>query len=197
MKKITWILFFILSSISFAAEDLLDQRDIEIKSLRYGDVIALTAENLKDVLAEYKIALGPGFSLIKPLKVSGTQSNPNLTTVVRKCVVFVCRNVEFDADVTIDEVEGECLENYYLKADLQRSGQLLTDVYDNFYTKICVNPSAQGAKVLLTSYATRARNYNGGPVASIIKEFLELQITPIMTALKTKLDANIRVIDGN
>ncbi len=191
------IFLFVFSSLTFATDDLLDQRELTIKGERFGDVIALTAENLKDVLDGYKIALGPGFSIVKPLVVSGTQASPKLQATVRKCFAFVCRDVEVDADLTIDQVEGECEVNYYLKADLQKSGELLTDVYDDFHTTICANPSSEGATLVLTSHATRARYYSGGIIASTIQEFLRLQISPIMESLQIELNENIRVVNGH
>lgn len=195
--KITALLFLILfSTLTFATDDFLDRRELSIKSERYGDVIALTAENLKDVFDNFKIAVGSGFTLVKPLVVSGTQAMPNLQATVRKCFAFVCRNVELDTDVTVSEVNGECAENYLLKADLQKSGELLTDVYDNFYTTICAQPTSDGAKVTLTTYATRSPNYSGGVIASTIQDFLRLQITPIMNSLQTQLNHNIRIVHG-
>lgn len=196
MKNLTLAFLLFLPSLSFATDDLLDKRELTVKSQRFGDVIALTAENLKDVLDGYKVALGPGFSMVKPLVVSGTQAAPNIQATIKKCFAFVCKNVELDADLTVTQVEGECEENYYLKADLSKSGELLTDVYDNFFSVICAKRSGEGATVTLTSYATRARTYNGGIIASTIQEFLELQIPSIMQSLQTELNKNIRIIDG-
>lgn len=195
MKPFSLCLLLTLSTLSFASDDLLDKRDLTVKSHRFGDVIALTAENLKDVLDGFKIALGPGFSIVKPLVVSGTQASPNITATIKKCFAFVCKNAEVDADLSVTQVQGDCDENYYLKADLQKSGELLTDVYDNFYSVICAKRSPEGATVTLTSYATRARTYNGGLIASTIQEFLELQIPPIMHSLQTELNKNIQIVE--
>lgn len=197
IKLLTLSVLLSISTLAFATDDLLDRRELPLKSERFGDVIALTAQNLKDVLDGYQIALGPGFSIVKPLVVSGTQAAPNIQATVRKCFAFVCRNVEVDADLTITKVDGECDENYYLKADLHKSGELLTDVYDHFYTQICARRSSEGATISLTSYASRADTYNGGLIASTIQEFLELQITPIMESLQTELNKNIRIVEGH
>ncbi len=197
MKILSLATLLLFSSLSFAKDDFLDERNLVIKSERFGDVISLTAENLKDVFVSYKIALGSGLSIVKPLVVSGTQAAPNIKVTLRKCVTIVCQTVELDADLTITKVDGACDENFFLKADLQRSSDTLTDVYDYFYTTICANRSAEGAKATLSSYAFRARTYNGGIVASTIRDILQLQIAPIMKSLQTELDENIRVIDGN
>lgn len=196
MKFITLAFLLISSTISFANDDLLDKQVLTIKSDRFGDVFDLTAQNLKNVFSRYKIVLGSGFSIVKPLVVSGTQANPNITATLKKCVAFVCRDVAVDADLTVNKVQGACDENYYLKADLQRSGDMLTNVYDYFYSNICAKKTAEGAEVTIISYAARARTYNGGPIASTIQSFLRLQIDPIMASLQVELNKNIKVVDG-
>ena len=197
MKIITLGLFIIFSSLAFAKDDFLDKRELVINSERFGDVISLTAENLKDVFLGYKIAVGPGLSIVSPLVVSGTQASPNMRVTLKKCITIICETVSLDADLTITKVDGTCDENFILKADLQRSSDTLTEVYDYFYTTICANRSAQGANTILTSYAFRANTYSGGIVASTIKDILQLQIAPIIKSLQTELDKNIQVIDGN
>lgn len=195
MKNFTILFFLLYSSFIFAQDDSLDRQDITIKSQRFGDVISLTAENLKDVFMGYKVALNSGLSIVKPLEVSGTQANPNIKVSLKKCVAFVCQTVKLDIDLTISKVEGSCDENFYLKAELDRSSSTLTDVYEYFYTTICAKRSPEGAKVTLSSFATRARSYNSGMVASNIKQILQLQIAPIIKSLQTELNKNIQIID--
>lgn len=197
MKAITLGIFLIFSSLAFGKDDLLDKRELAIRSERFGDVITLTAENLKDVFLGYKIALDSGLTIVKPLVISGTQANPNMKVTLKKCIAIICETVSLDADLTITKVNGACDENFVLKADLQKSSDRLTEVYDYFYTTICANGSAQGAKAVLTSYAFRASTYSGGFIASTIKDILQLQIAPILKSLQTELDKNIRIIDGN
>lgn len=197
MKTITLATLLVLSSIAFAKDDLLDKRELSIKSERFGDVIALTAENLKDVFLGYKIALGSGLSIVRPLVVSGTQANPNMRVTLKKCVAFVCETVSLDADLTITKVDGACEENFILKADLHKSSATLTVVYDYFYTTICANGSAQGGSAVLTTYAFRASTYNGGFIASTIKDILQMQVAPIVKSLQAELNKNIQIIDGN
>jgi hypothetical protein len=196
MKILAFTFVLLFPLLTFAKEDLLDKSELVIKSERFGDVISLTAENLKDVFMGYKIALSQGLSIVKPLVVSGTQAGPNIRVSLKKCVTIVCNTVDLDADLSITKVEGRCDENFFLKADLQKSSYTLTEVYDYFYTTICANRSAQGAKVSLTSYAFRARTYSGGIVASTIRDILQIQITPILKSLQTELDKNIQIIDG-
>lgn len=197
MKYLSIILLFVSSTLTFAKDDLLHTQELSIKSGRYADVIDLTAANLKDVFKDFKLVMGPGFSVVKPLMISGTQAMPNFRATLKKCVTIICETVDVDADLVISEAQGSCAENYYLKADLDKSGELLTNVYEYFFSVICVNPSPEGATATLKTYAARARGYSGGPIASTIKDFLRLQIAPLMSSLQRQLDENIRVIEGN
>jgi hypothetical protein len=184
-------------SLAHAFDDFLSKEELEIKSIKYEQVVELTAINLKPVFDHYKIALGSGFSIVRPLQVLGTNSNPILQGTLKKCIAFICQDVDLDASVTITKIHGPCDVNYFLKADLSRSSHWLTGEYEYFATTVCANHSADGAKGTLNSYAHRASTYGGGPIASTIFNFLLLQIEPIMNSLHARLNENIKVVEGS
>ncbi len=197
MKKLILILCLSsLTTLAFAKDDFLSQQDLDIKTGHYEEAIFKTAENLKAIFDHYKIALGPGFYIVKPLEVVGTRSNPVLKGILKKCISFICHDVDLDASLTITKVQGPCDVNYYLKADLSRSSSLLTDIYEYFSTTVCAKRTVSGAHITLSSSAHRAGTYIGGPISSNILSFLGLQIEPIKNSLETELNKNIKMIEG-
>lgn len=192
--KANWILivFAVLSSGSvWAASDALAQQRLTIRSQDAAGVLQRTVDNVKDVFERYHVALDSGTQIVSPLQVGGTQSHPVIKVTLKKCVTLICQTVNLDAEISVDPVSGSCAKNFVLTADMERSGQLLTDVYDRFDVAICMNNVDSASATLdLTATAHRAPKYSSGVVQKQIFQLLQLQISPIVRALNETLQAN-------
>lgn len=179
------------SSLVWAASDSLAQERLTIRSSDAAGVLQTTVENVKDVFERYEVALDSGTQIVSPLQVGGTQSHPVIKVTLKKCVAFICKTVNLDSEISVDPSSGSCAKNFVLTADLQRSGQILTDVYDRFNVAICMkNVDGQTATLDLTATAHRAPSYESGMIQKQIFQLLQMQIRPIVKALNETLHEN-------
>lgn len=190
-------LLFVVASISFSAaparaeHDFLAQKSLTIQSPNPARVLERTAENPKAIFLRYAPKLDSSSKVISPLQIGGTQENPTVKVSIRKCVAFICQNVDLDAEISLRETTGSCKKNYALYADLRRSSTTLSDIYDRLDVKICFHQRiSTEAQLQLEAYAHRAPKYSGGVVQREIMDFLKLQVQPITQALAETLKSN-------
>lgn len=186
-----WILSVFSASLVQAASDNLAQERLTYRSTNVEGVLQVTVDNVKDVFERYQVALDSGTKIVSPLQVGGTQNRPVIKVTLKKCVTIVCKTVSLDAEISVEPTSGSCAKNFMLTADLERSGQILTDVYDRFNVAICMKKTdAQTAILDLVATAHRAPKYESGLVQKQIFQLLQLQIRPIVKALNETLRAN-------
>ena len=129
--------------------------------------------------------------IVSALRVGGTSDQPVLKMRLKKCVLFICKTVDFNGEVSIKETSGACQKNYLLQTDLSRSGSDLTDVYDRLDVTLCFNRGADNQGLLkIVARAHRAPEYSAGMMQKAIYDLLQLQIKPMMKALSETLKVN-------
>lgn len=193
MKKILWVICFLISPIATALAgpaDRLVKTEFTFSAENPDRVLEATVEKLKDVFKRYRPVVDSGTTIISPLQVTGSQANPRLRMTAKKCVLFQCQTVELDASVTIREVSGTCRQNYVLDVDLTRSGEILAKNYEALKVNICYGAARSTGRVQGEAFALRAPTYGGGIIANEILKMLNLQIQPMSQAIKESLIAN-------
>ena len=181
----------ILSNFAWGASDLLARHTIRVQGPDAEAALNLTIQNPRAIFEKYEPVVGSGSEITSPLRLGGTESHPVLLMSIRKCVFVICKTVDLDAEISIREVTGKCDRNFMMDADLARSGQMLTDVYDRFNVSICFKKAAAGDGTLdFTAQAHQAPSYSSGIVQRNIFEMLQLQIGPITKAINDTLRNN-------
>jgi hypothetical protein len=174
----------------FAGSDLLAKRSFEFRASSPDTVLEKTVSDLRAVFRLYKPAFDSSTKVVRPLKVGGSTSHPTINLVAKKCVLFLCKEVELDATISIREVSGSCRRNYVLNADLSRSSEMLSDNYESLSVNICYQASGQKAVSQVEAYAHRAPRYSDGAVTKEIVKMLTMQIEPMTEALRKSLQSN-------
>ena len=192
MKNLILIVatFIATNTLAQNSSDLLAQESIKYQAANPDAVLQATVDNIKSVFDRYQVKLDRGMTIISPLQVGGTQNNPTIKTTIKKCVAFICKTVTLDAVVSISKSKGNCRANFVMTVDLDRSSQDLTDVYSRFDVKVCMNSNTQNAKIDLIASAKHAESYSEGIIQNEIFKILQLQISPIVSALSQTLKAN-------
>jgi len=179
-----------LSAQAIAPADRLASTEFIFSANNPDRVMEVTTAKLKDVFQRYRPVVDSSTTIISPLEVTGTQTNPRIQMTAKKCVFFQCQTVKLDASINIREVSGSCRQNYVLSADLSRSGEILATNYDSLRVNICYSSARANARVQGEAFALRASTYEGGIVANEILKMLTLQIPPMSQAIKESLAAN-------
>ena len=91
-----------------AGSDLLARKSFEFRAASPDAVLEKTVSDLRGVFRLYKPALDSSTKLIRPLVVGGSASHPTINLVAKKCGLFICKEVELDASISIREVSGSC-----------------------------------------------------------------------------------------
>jgi len=171
--------------------DFISQQVMPISGPDAEAALNQTVAELHDVFARFEPALDSETKIISPPQVSGTEAQPRLRVSMEKCVFFICKTVDIDADISIHEASGSCDRNLTLVADLARSSELLTSTYATLQVSICFKKAAAGAgSITLVAEATHAAAYSTGIVQQQLFQTLKLQTSPIIAALKQTLDRN-------
>jgi hypothetical protein len=193
MKLLITNLFLILS-FTFTAKaqnlDVILQKSLSLKTNNLELVLEKTINDIRPFVENFNIKLDSGTKITSAKVITGTQLQPVLKTSVKKCVFFVCQKIDLDAEFTLKEVNGNCNLNYQLSTDLQRSSQILTDLYSFINTDICINKTADGATASLTVTLLHAPNYNTGLLQKQAFGFIQLQGESILQSFKTVIKLN-------
>ncbi len=179
---------FCVSAASAAEYDFLAKQTLTVQGSEPRRTLDDTAADLRAVFEKYEPALDSGTRIVRPLRISGSQREPNLNIILEKCVIFICKTVELDAVVSVAETNGKCESNMVMSVNLNKSSQDLTDVYDQIDVNICLN----GRNLDMDAHARRADRYSSGPVQQEIFKLLRLQIKPIVTAVDETLKEKAR-----
>ena len=182
---------FFTASPVFAASDFLAEAIVKIDSLRSGEVLNRVVADPKAVFEFYQPALDSGSTIVRPVQVTGPADHPVMQVSIRKCVGFICKTVDLDADVTLREGRsGGCDRSFLMVAGLARSSDIVRNVYDRLDIQICFKASADGRGVLdLSASANQAPQYSQGIVQSEMFKMLKLQVAPIVNAIDQVLRA--------
>lgn len=175
---------------SFGGSDLLAKRSFEFRAASPDTVLEKTVSDLRAVFRLYKPVFDSSTKVIRPLSVGGSATHPTINLVAKKCVLFICKEVELDASLSLSEVSGSCRRNYVLTADLTRSSDMLSDNYESLSVNICYQASGQKASSEVVAYANRAPRYSDGAVTREIIKMLTMQIEPMTDALRKGLQNN-------
>lgn len=184
-------LLFLVSVAQANTHDALAKKSLTYQAADPSRVLTLTADNPKALFERYRPKLDSSSKITSPLQIGGTRDNPVIKVSIRKCVTFICQTVDLDAEVALSPISGSCDKNYFLQADLRRSSDTLSDVYDRLDVTICFKNTKSGeGQLQLVAQARRAPSYSGGVVQKQIMDFLQLQIDPIVSALAETLRTN-------
>lgn len=170
--------------------DTLLQESLTLKTKNLDLVLEKTINDIRPFVENFNIKLDSGTKITSPKVITGTTLQPVLKTSVKKCVFVVCQKIDLDAEFTLREVNGNCDLNYQLSTDLQRSSQVLTDLYSFINTDICINKTSVGANTTLTVTLIHANNYDTGVVQKQAFAFIKLQADSILESFKTVIQMN-------
>lgn len=170
--------------------DPIASRGFRYQAADPGRVLDLTTAKLKSVFQRYRPALDSGTSVIKPLVISGSETQPRLQMTLKKCVLFICETVSLDAVVSLRETRGSCTRNFVITADLTRSSELLAKNYRALRVNICAQLADASADLQIDAFAERGAGYESGTVTQEIFKLLSAQIPPMTNALTESLRAN-------
>lgn len=189
MKNIIFVGAMIFAPMLQAASDPMGQTAVTFQSVQPDEVLQSVVENLKLVFDRYKVRVDSGTQIVSPLRIGGTQMSPTMKVTLRKCVFFSCETVALDAVISIEAVQGQCLQNYLIEVDLTRSSPTQTEYYQALNVHVCYRTKGNTARIDLTGEAVRSTTYSRGIVQKEILKILQLQIPAIGTALKAALTA--------
>jgi hypothetical protein len=174
-----------------ASSDALGKLQIKISHNNSEIVLNKTLSDVRAVFQNYHPALDSSTKIKSPVRVSGSSTRPFVEVTMEKCVVIVCQTVDMKADITVKDTDGKCTKNFILRADLTRSSEILTNVYDSLDVVGCYQRSADGQGILtFGGSAHHAPKYSGGPIQNEIYQLLKLQLDPIASATKKVLKQN-------
>ena len=166
-----------------ADSDFLAQETINIGTTSDATLDRVT-NDIRSVFYKYKPAVDSSSKITKQLRVGGSSTHPVLQVSIQKCVLFVCKVVDLDAEVSITQVQGHCARNLLMNVDLAKSSTMLTDVYDHLNVGICLSRTRDGqGNLKMIGEAHHAAQYSSGIIQKQIFGLLQLQVKPIVKAL--------------
>ena len=175
----------LFSTTTFAASDFLAEQNIRMESTRSRDVLDKTAADPKAVLLHYQPVLDSGSQIVRPVRVTGTAKNPVLQMSVKKCVGPYCQTIDLDAAFSVHTVRGDCDVNYQMVADLNRSTDMLRDLYDELNVQICYQGQADGRGSLnIRGSVHQGPKYAQGMIRDELFKMLRMQVAPVVKALQ-------------
>lgn len=191
MFKFTLLAAFILTLNSQAeTQDILLKKTLVLKSNQIEIVLEKTENNIKPFVENFDVKLDSGSKITSPKQISGTQLQPVLKISIKKCIFLFCQNIDLDAEFTLIKTQGTCDFNYQLKADIQRSSALLSDLYLAINTDICIQKTADGANAELQLSLEHAPQYDEGVVQKIALGFIKLQADGLLESFSRVMKIN-------
>jgi len=179
---------FLSSAAGGADADFLGKQQIKIDSKNSEVVLGRVLGDIRQVFENYQPAVDSSTTVTSPVQVSGSSTHPFMQVTMKKCVFLFCETVEMKADITAREVSGKCDKNIVLKADISRSSDILSNLYDSLDFTICYSRAQDGTGVLdYAGSAHRAPSYQGGIVQGEVYGLMKLQVAPIGVAIKKAL----------
>ena len=195
------ILFSALLFPQFSQADTADTLASEHLVFESADgrrVLDNTRLDVRAIFESYEPVVDASSQIVAPKNVTGDPQAPRLELGIRACVFIICKTVMLDSDITIRPTAGKCEKNLLLKAQLQRSSPLLSNIYESLDVTICFNGLRNGPgrnsgatqyDLTVSASAHRAPTYNSGLVASNALRFLKLQIPSMLKALNSTLES--------
>lgn len=174
-----------VASAAQANSDFLGKQQVKIDGTKSDVILTRALGDLRSVFQNYRPALDSTTTVISPVQVSGSSTHPFMQVTMKKCVLLFCETVEMKADITAREVSGKCDKNIALSADITKSSEILSNLYDSLDFTICYTRSQDGSGTLdYSGSAHRASGYQGGVVQSEVYGLMKLQVAPIGAAIK-------------
>jgi hypothetical protein len=177
--------------------DLITQNEVSFHASDPDARLQEVVLNIKHVFERFRVVLDSSTHLVSPLQVTGSNSHPSLKASVEKCVLFVCKTVDLDGEITVHDLpltsfSRSCHRLLQLEVDLRRSSPAVTDIYEALKFDVCYRSTQSGSGHLsIQAFAEHAPRYQGGFMQTEAFSLLKLQIDPILQALQQTLsDAN-------
>ncbi len=169
-----------------AGSDFITQKKLKVSGADPIKTVERTTDDLRSVFEKYQPALDADTRVVRPLQIKGSRREPTMSMSLEKCVLFICQTVDLNADMSTEPAKGSCDRNFVMKIDLERSSQLVTDLYQSIDVKACL----KGSSLELRAEAIHAPRHERGPLQEEAFRLLKAQIDPIMKALNTSLKEN-------
>ena len=183
--------FCLLAASAFAAPksqiEELGSNTVVFKSANPTASIDNLVGNFKTVFDAYQPNMDNSTKVLVPAKIGGTNTNPTLHMVVKKCIFLICETVEFNVAVSVQNSQGACPRNFIVTADMSRSSAVLSDNYPKMLIGICAQPASPESQATLRFVAERGPRFKSGMIQGEILNILRLQVTPISLAIGTAL----------
>jgi len=190
MKAIFFSLVFAALSAAAQDADILLQKNLTLKALSLEKVMAKTESNIKVFADNFEVRLDRKSKIVTPKQVIGPILQPVYKVSVQKCVFLFCQTIDLDAEFSLKRLTGKCSYNYQLSVDLQRSTEMLSDLYSFINTDICIQKTAGGATATLQVNLVHASTYDTGAVQKNAFELISLQGQSILDSFVTTMKLN-------
>jgi hypothetical protein len=199
LRTLVSLLVVGISSVAIAAPkpppavDILGNQQVSVSGPNANAALDRSINDLKGIFQKYEVVVDSGTSITSPLEITGSQNLPVLQVSMKKCVIFVCEEVDFNGEVSLKELPGsaKCARNLQISIDLSRSGATLTKNYSSIEMSICFNADAKGAgKADIAAVAKRAAGFRKDIIQSNILQLLVLQVKPMTVAFSQSLAKN-------
>lgn len=183
--------FLVQTTFAFGASDSLGKQRVKIETTQSEAALQKTIGNLRGVFQNFRPGVDSATRVLSGPSVSGSSTHPYLKVSMERCVLLMCKTVDLDADITLQETKGTCKKNLLIQADLSRSSDTLSSVYDRLDFAICYNSAQDGRGAIeFTAAAHRAPSFDAGIVQAEVLTVIQLQVAPIARALQLALEAN-------
>ncbi len=192
MKLIIFLLVYAFATLAKAQnlEPVLEKK-LTLKTSNLSDVLIKTENNIKAFVDNFDIQLDSGTKFTSAKQVGGTILQPVLKVSVKKCVLFICQNIDLDAEFSLVTTPNKtCDYSYQLIADLQRSSLILTELYSNIITDICINSTTTGGNAQISISLQRAATFHSGIVQAETLKFIQLQTDSLVKSFETVMKLN-------
>jgi hypothetical protein len=193
MKNLTLLLasLCLFPSLLVFAEggsDFLAKHQIKINNPNSEQIVKQAVSDLSGIFENYHPAVDASSSMVAPLQVRGTKTNPVVQASVRKCVAFLCETFHLVGTASLRPAKGGCSKNFSLLIDMSRSSEALSSYYDAVTADLCYQKNANGSgSITFAASARRGDRYSQDSTQGQIAGFLRQQVPPIAKALQASI----------
>ncbi len=184
----------ILANADTAKTDTILEKKLSFQTAQPEVVLDKAQAQVRLFVENYEVQLDAATKVVSPKQVGGTDAEPTLKESFQKCIGLLCSKTDLDMGFKLNKVAGPCAFNFVLVGDIRRSSQLLSNLYSEINTSLCVNKTAAGAETFMKIYLVRADKYSEGTIQMAAFKFINNQTAALVNAFK-KTVIQLGVVD--
>lgn len=174
--------------------DTILEKKLSFQAVQPEAVLDKAQAQVRLFVENYDVQLDAATKVVSPKQVGGTEAEPTLKESFQKCIGLLCSKTDLDMGFKLNKVVGPCTFNFVLVGDIRRSSQLLSNLYSEINTSLCVTKTATGAETYMKIYLVRADKYSEGTIQMAAFKFINNQTTALVSAFK-KTVLQLGVVD--